>query len=704
MLLMIPAMILGQKIYARFQQFGFWFCRYVLPRADDTEPVGKPQNSLEAREILKTPREDFFRYISRSFLFAFFFEVLAAFVLWLLFSMFLVSMEVDFRERGYDLKLLVLYALPMTAIQGFCLFMAYRSEMKKIRPWLTDYDYTLKHATETQVFRLAEEYCEYMNTDRDLQKRIRRRFLIGGLAVIVLIGGLIGWSGYHNNKVARSLGTAKYQFKGFQYTIQPEGTAHICNYYGTAPAELIVPETLNGAHITAIDSYAFVNQKRLESIVLPEGVTVIGYGAFYGCESLTAVDLPESVKKIGRYAFSGCGKLSSIRIPQGVMEIGSGAFSRCSSLTSLTVPEGISSIQDSTFSDCEHLESVILPDSIFLIGKSAFEGCSALTVIDIPGNVREIGEHAFKNCTCLYAVTIPDGVETIGAEAFCSTGLKKVLVPASVRSLGDRSFASCQHLKSAVILNDSIELEGNPFAGCESLKDVSLPSDANPLLIRDEMQFSEDGKTLVSCWRHDPELVIPEGVEVIGSSAFEDNQDLVSVVFPDSLKKIEARAFKDCCQLNAITFSTGLREIGENAFEGCYALKELSLPDGLLTIGDQCFAFCFHLQKIDLPDGLQEIGTDAFWHCTDLEQVTIPESVLFLHICSFKSCPALTLTIPPAVKELDQGGSTDEDSFKTICFRVVRGSETDLWLQEWLNDLNRMGWGNKVTIKYYDPA
>lgn len=54
--------------------------------------------------------------------------------------------------------------------------------------------------------------------------------------------------------------------------------------------------------ISSIGRFAFA-RTNLESIVIPEGVTTIGYGAFYHCDALTDVVIPDSVTTIEENAF-----------------------------------------------------------------------------------------------------------------------------------------------------------------------------------------------------------------------------------------------------------------------------------------------------------------------------------------------------------------------------------------------------------------
>ncbi len=47
-------------------------------------------------------------------------------------------------------------------------------------------------------------------------------------------------------------------------------------------------------------------------IVIPEGVTSIGWGAFDNCNNLTSITIPEGVTSIGESAFCGCSNLTII--------------------------------------------------------------------------------------------------------------------------------------------------------------------------------------------------------------------------------------------------------------------------------------------------------------------------------------------------------------------------------------------------------
>ena len=72
-------------------------------------------------------------------------------------------------------------------------------------------------------------------------------------------------------------------------------------------------------------------------VVIPTGVTSIGYQAFFFCTGLLSVTIPNSVKSIGDFAFYNCSGLTGVTIPGSVTSIGGGAFYSCDRLKSITI-------------------------------------------------------------------------------------------------------------------------------------------------------------------------------------------------------------------------------------------------------------------------------------------------------------------------------------------------------------------------------
>ena len=149
------------------------------------------------------------------------------------------------------------------------------------------------------------------------------------------------------------------------------------------------------------------------------GLTYLDEGEFSNCPNLASVIVPKGVTSIGYYGFHGC-PLASVTLPSTLTSIGGGAFEGCEKLTSITIPVGVTELSRRVLCGCSSLTSIVLPTSLTTIGESALEGCVSLHEIDIPESVTELGPNAINN-TGLTSVTIPAGVTSISERAFMNS-------------------------------------------------------------------------------------------------------------------------------------------------------------------------------------------------------------------------------------------------------------------------------------------
>lgn len=103
-----------------------------------------------------------------------------------------------------------------------------------------------------------------------------------------------------------------------------------------------VPATLKIVQV-GVGQGVVTFQSKLESVVIPAGVTKIANKAFPGCTKLKSVTLPEGLTSIGEMAFWNCTSLESVVVPSTVTEIGKYAFSDCVNLKSVTLPASFES-------------------------------------------------------------------------------------------------------------------------------------------------------------------------------------------------------------------------------------------------------------------------------------------------------------------------------------------------------------------------
>ena len=87
----------------------------------------------------------------------------------------------------------------------------------------------------------------------------------------------------------------------------------------------------------------YVNDTKVTTLTIPDGITEIKNAAFYGFAGITSIEFNQ-VTSIGREAFNGCHGLTEITIPEGVTAIGQYGFTYCSHLQSISIPASASSL------------------------------------------------------------------------------------------------------------------------------------------------------------------------------------------------------------------------------------------------------------------------------------------------------------------------------------------------------------------------
>lgn len=88
-------------------------------------------------------------------------------------------------------------------------------------------------------------------------------------------------------------------------------TAAVTGYSGR-DTEIVIPESVAGFPVVWIGKKAFLSNKTLQEITLPEGIAGIGDWAFAFCGRLERVTLPYRRLEMGQGVFKECGRLSRI--------------------------------------------------------------------------------------------------------------------------------------------------------------------------------------------------------------------------------------------------------------------------------------------------------------------------------------------------------------------------------------------------------
>lgn len=217
-------------------------------------------------------------------------------------------------------------------------------------------------------------------------------------------------------------------------------------------------------------------------------------------------------------------------------------------------------------------------------------------------------------------------------------------------------YSESARIKSVMVEPGVTSIGGYAFYGCYWLTSVKLPDDLQYI---NQSAFQDCGNLEM--------VVIPESVVEIGQSAFDGCSDLSNVKISKGVTVIAQRTFRDCSSLINIDIPESVSTIGESAFYGCTKLISANIPDSVISIESRAFCGCSSMTSMTIPDKLTAIGESAFYGCTSLTRVSIPEGVTDIKESTFQSCGSLvSVSIPNGVKSIERKAFYGCGSLKSV--------------------------------------
>ena len=264
------------------------------------------------------------------------------------------------------------------------------------------------------------------------------------------------------------------------------------------------------------------------------------------------------------------------------------------------------------------------------------------------------------------AIVIPNDVTEIGEAAFeGDMQLTHVGIPASVRKIGERAFACITQTTSS------------SWSKIGSAKQFSFEdTEAHPSQLCEiaARAFADGGAS--------GDLVLPEGLAVIGESAFQGSMSLTGVHLPDSLRSIPSSAFRQC-GLYYAEMSDNVESIGANAFASNLFLTQIKLtnttegatanglPSHLTELADGAFSSTYigaeGASDLVVPGTVKHLGQGVFSGDRFITSVTLGEGVESIGYGCFAGCLGLTsFTMPDSVTSIEDKLFQDCESLKEV--------------------------------------
>ena len=400
-----------------------------------------------------------------------------------------------------------------------------------------------------------------------------------------------------------------YWFAGTGFTtleipsyIDVSAANYICQYMPDV-TRIVLPEGTTG-----LPYYFAQYSTKLETVGNTENITKILTAAFTGCSSLKSIDLPE-VTSIAT-SFNDCTSLEYANYGDKLTSLSGNAFENCTSLKKIYYPAGLSVSVFSAFKGCTGVEEYVvdennsvyasdeygalytkdmsalvkyptaseneyyrLPDSVTALSTGIFMNAANLEKVEMPsitsiahqafkdsavkevvtGKVTEIGVEAFMNTNI--ASFDFGSVETLYSNAFKGSKITEVLLPDCLTAISSGVFSYCDDLRKITVCSGACEfLFSSVFEGCFDIEEIVIEEGYAYLAEENDMITNVDKTLLYYSFGNAEEIVVPEGIVLIGANAFANREDLKSVVLPATLKQIGVKAFVGCTALEKITF------------------------------------------------------------------------------------------------------------------------------------------------------
>ena len=480
-----------------------------------------------------------------------------------------------------------------------------------------------------------------------------------------------------------------------------------------------------GKSLNTLQDGVFYGCTALTTVSLPDTTETLGNGVFFGCETLSDVNIGAGMKYIGSQVFTNTKLLTdatdmliidgwliqvkktdiaNVTFDNNLVGIGSYALSGCSELQNATF-KGVKYVGTAAFASCNKLYAVFFDDALLEIGDYAFAS-STVTKLTLGNSLQYIGNYAFKGCKLLTketmkSFTLPKSLTYIGANAFRNTGLYSTTAAGSAVYVGDWvvDFVKSESPTTVAIKDGVRGIAAYTFKGSELVL-VSMPdtleyicrgafynSNARMIKLSAGLKYIDDyafyGCSSTNFGREDFALIIPDGTEYIGRSAFYKCSYILGLTVPGTVEYIGSYAFYGCDAIGAtadvqtqkptgekdkqgndiyetvvtkvtgyLLIKDGVKYIDERAFQNCTSLISVTIPDSVIYLGSRAFYKCTLLETVTLGKGITQIPDYAFYKCEALKNVYTTEKLEVVGNYAFRGCTALEMFQFNSVKSI----------------------------------------------------
>lgn len=316
--------------------------------------------------------------------------------------------------------------------------------------------------------------------------------------------------------------------------------------------------------------------------------------------------------------------------------------------------------------------------------------------------VLKVGGFAFNENQSVKKLVVQEGVYEIGFMALVQTAIEELYLPASLENLYSISYTPIRKLVVAEgseyfksVDNVLYTKNGEAlmyYPPCKEDKEYTVPEGTKVLIAIEENYYLEKLTLPTSLERIDrmvglpllsemtlpagltkigqifgtslTEIVVPDGVSVIGGCAFAANEKLKRIVLPESLDYLAYDFVSNCSLLESIEISDKNQKwktvdnvIFTKDMKTLYVYPSskkdafYAVPEGVVEMSHFIFTGHQYIKEISLPSTLKKLPMAAF-NTSALEKVNL-NYIEELDGATFSGCNNIpTIVLPSNIKKL----------------------------------------------------
>ncbi len=406
--------------------------------------------------------------------------------------------------------------------------------------------------------------------------------------------------------IARPLYTSVGASKGLKYWAENSGECYVVGYDGTNN-DVVIPEIYRNMTVIGI-----ANREELDENGTATGNKI---PAFNDVDSMLSITLPKTLRNIEHNSFVGCDKL--VGIYNYTNETNESIELLVSSTNGGLLEVITPSSENKLFNEYEDFLFINNGGVNYLVDYRGEKDYISLP-LNYNGSEYAVYNFALYKNSKIKGITIPNG--------------------AQITNIGNQAFADCVKLSSFDVGDYTGDGISTALYGSNNIQSL-YSSSLRYTLYDDEILIEVEDNINKSIIKATKTATFPSTAiaKTIAPHAFANNQMEGELIIPDGYESIGESAFIGCNKITELTVEnqTFLQDKWLGYYFGAksHSLNKEFIPSELSTVyvnaGSVCdYAFynADSIEIIEIGDEVVSVGAQAFGQCDNLKSIVIPFS------------------------------------------------------------------------------